>query len=54
MVSGPIMYISYLRMTHIKGSCESLVDFLGVIPFDKERQVAIALEKVVEFFSAYA
>ena len=54
MVSGTIMNIVYLRMTHIKGSCESLVDFFGVIPFDKERQVAIALEKVVEFFSAYA
>ena len=54
LVSGLIVNIVYLRMTHIKGSCEGLVDFFGVIPFDKERQVAIALEKMVEFFSADA
>ena len=54
MVSGPIMNISYLRMTYIKGSSESLVDVFWVFPFDKERQIAIALEKVVEFFSADA
>ena len=54
MVSGLIVNILDLRMTHIKGCCESLVDFFWVFPFNKERQVAIALEKVVEFFSAYA
>ena len=37
MVSGPIVNISYLKMTHIKGSSEGLVDFFGVFPFDKER-----------------
>ena len=54
MVSGTIMNISYLRMTHIKSSSEGLVDFFGVIPFDKERLMPITLEKVIEFFSAYA
>ena len=54
MISGLIMNISYLRMTHIKGSCESLVDFLWVFPFNKERLMPVTLEKMVEFFSAYA